>query len=91
MGNLRGWGGPLPSSWHTNQLELQHKILDRMRAFGMTPVLPGFAGHVPEGLIRVYPKANVSRLSDWGRFNSTFCCTYLLDPSDPLFQVGVTF
>ena len=88
MGNLRGWGGPLPSSWHKNQLQLQHKILDQMRAFGMTPVLPGFAGHVPEGLTRVFPKANVSRLGDWGHFNSTYCCTYLLDPTDRLFKVS---
>lgn len=58
-----------------------------MRAFGITPVLPGFAGHIPEGLTRVFPKANVSRLGDWGHFNSTYCCTYLLDPTDPLFKV----
>ena len=88
MGNIRGWGGPLSSSWHSNQLALQHKILDRMREFGMTPVLPAFAGHVPNGLLRVYPNANVSRLGDWGHFNSTYCCTYLLDPSDSLFQVS---
>jgi len=47
MGNIHGWGGPLPQSWIDNQLALQHKILDRMRALGMIPVLPGFAGHVP--------------------------------------------
>lgn len=91
MGNIRGWGGPLSSSWHSNQLALQHKILDRMREFGMTPVLPAFAGHVPNGLLRVYPNANVSRLGDWGNFNSTYCCTYLLDPSDSLFQVSKSF
>lgn len=88
MGNIRGWGGPLSSSWHSNQLALQHKILDRMREFGMTPVLPAFAGHVPNGLLRVYPNASVSQLGDWGHFNSTYCCTYLLDPSDSLFQVS---
>ena len=87
MGNIRGWGGPLSSSWHANQLALQHQILERMRAFGMTPVLPAFAGHVPDGLLRVYPKADVTRLGDWGKFNSTYCCTLLLDPADPLFKV----
>lgn len=87
MGNIRGWGGPLSSSWHANQSALQHQILERMRAFGMTPVLPAFAGHVPDGLLRVYPKAEVTRLGDWGKFNSTYCCTLLLDPADPLFKV----
>ena len=52
MGNIRGWGGPLPDSWYTGQLALQHKILARMRALGMIPVLPAFAGHVPDGIQR---------------------------------------
>lgn len=47
MGNIQGWGGPLPQMWITNQLLLQHRILQRMRGFGMVPVLPAFAGHVP--------------------------------------------
>jgi alpha-N-acetylglucosaminidase len=52
MGNLRGWGGPLSDNWHDGTLELQHKILERMRNFGMIPVLPGFAGHVPRAMER---------------------------------------
>ncbi|CAC5398842.1 NAGLU [Mytilus coruscus] len=107
MGNMRGWGGPVTQTWLNDQLILQHKILDRMRALGMIPVLPGFAGHVPEALSRIHPKANisqlgdwarlhpkanVSRLRDWGRFNETYCCTYLLDFGDPLFkEIGVSF
>lgn len=91
MGNMHGWGGPLPSTWYKMQLALQHKILTSMRNFGMSPVLPGFAGHVPKGLTRIYPKANVSKLGDWGNFNATYCCTYLLDPSDPLFKVSVSY
>lgn len=47
MGNIQGWGGPLPQSWITSQLQLQHKIVQRMRDFGMLTVLPAFAGHVP--------------------------------------------
>ncbi|XP_076077130.1 alpha-N-acetylglucosaminidase-like isoform X7 [Mytilus galloprovincialis] len=54
MGNMRGWGGPITQTWLNDQLILQHKILDRMRAFGMIPVLPGFAGHVPEALSSTY-------------------------------------
>ena len=88
MGNMRGWGGPLPyPSWYTTQLALQHKILARMRAFGMKPVLPGFAGHIPYAVKALFPKANIVRLGDWGSFNSSYCCTYFLDPTDPLFQV----
>ena len=89
MGNIRGWGGPLPPSWYKIQLDLQHKILIAMRNLGMTPVLPGFAGPVPKGLRRVYPQAKVSRVSRWNRFNKTYCCTDFLDPTDPLFKVLV--
>ncbi|PNJ07126.1 NAGLU isoform 2, partial [Pongo abelii] len=54
MGNLHSWDGPLPPSWHIKQLYLQHRVLDRMRSFGMTPVLPAFAGHVPEAVTSGY-------------------------------------
>ena len=44
MGNMRGWGGPLDDDWIVAQRDLQKNIVERMREFGMTPVLPGFAG-----------------------------------------------
>ena len=52
MGNMHGWGGPLPQNWHNQQVALQHQILKRMRELGITPVLPAFAGHVPENFTR---------------------------------------
>ena len=42
MGNISGIDGPLNADWHKDQLALQHKILDRMRALGMKPICPGF-------------------------------------------------
>ncbi|XP_059236883.1 alpha-N-acetylglucosaminidase [Mustela nigripes] len=87
MGNLHSWGGPLPRSWHLKQLYLQHRILDRMRSFGMIPVLPAFAGHVPKALTRVFPQINVTQLGSWGHFNCSYSCSFLLAPEDPLFPV----
>jgi alpha-N-acetylglucosaminidase len=52
MGNIRGWAGPLSEAWHNNSLILQKQILNRMRALGIIPVLPAFAGHVPRALKR---------------------------------------
>ena len=87
MGNLDGWGGPLPLTWHEKTLALQQKILARMRAFGMTPVLPGFAGHVPKALVqRVFPEAKYTNNSIWVGFGEQYS-TVLLDPLDPLFKV----
>ncbi|XP_061565286.1 alpha-N-acetylglucosaminidase-like [Cololabis saira] len=92
MGNMNRFGGPLPQSWHVNQLALQMKILSRMRAFGMIPVLPAFSGNVPPGILRLFPGANVTRLGPWSHFNCSFSCSYVLDPRDPLFlRIGSLF
>ena len=37
------------------QETLQHRILERERSLGMTPVLPAFAGGVPEAMRTVHP------------------------------------
>lgn len=52
MGNIRGWGGSLSRQWHQRSVELQKKILERMRSLGIIPVLPAFAGHVPRAIKR---------------------------------------
>ena len=41
--------------------ELQRRILERMRSFGMTPVLPAFAGFVPPALAQKRPGLNIVR------------------------------
>lgn len=64
MGNLHGWGGPLPQSWLDQQLILQKKILSRMYELGMTPVLPAFSGNVPAALKHVFPSAKITRLGN---------------------------
>uniref|UniRef100_A0A8C4W4U3 Alpha-N-acetylglucosaminidase n=1 Tax=Gopherus evgoodei TaxID=1825980 RepID=A0A8C4W4U3_9SAUR len=87
MGNLHAWAGPLPLSWNLKQLYLQYRILERMRSLGMIPVLPAFAGHVPRGVLRAFPRINVTRLGSWSNFDCTYSCAYLLDPGDPMFQV----
>ncbi|XP_022738766.1 alpha-N-acetylglucosaminidase-like [Durio zibethinus] len=94
MGNLHGWGGPLPQSWFNEQLNLQKKILARMYELGMTPVLPAFSGNVPAALKNIFPSAKITRLGNWFsvKSNVKWCCTYLLDATDPLFiEIGRTF
>ncbi|XP_064993348.1 alpha-N-acetylglucosaminidase [Musa acuminata AAA Group] len=94
MGNLHGWGGPLPQSWLDDQLVLQKKILARMYSFGMTPVLPAFSGNVPSVLKSKFPSAKITHLGNWFTVHSDprWCCTYLLDATDPLFiEIGKAF
>ena len=85
MGNLDGWGGPLPQHWMDSHKALQKQILERERAFGMTPVLSAFTGHVPPSFKDKFPQAKLKK-TNWGQ---GFGDVYLLDPSDPMFeQIG---
>ena len=85
MSNIDHWDGPLPKSWLDNQLELQKKIVRRERELNMKPILPAFAGHVPEILKSKYPKAKINDLGTWGGFSKEYY-SHFLDPLDPLFK-----
>src|SRR5687768_8365923 len=88
MGNLDGWGGPLPVSWMKSHFELQKKILKRERELGMKPVLPAFTGHVPAAFKNKFPKAKL-KATNW---TNGFADTYILDAEDPMFaEIGKTF
>jgi len=88
MGCIDGWGGPLPPSWIASHRELQRKILARERELGMTPVLQGFTGHVPEAMKEHFPQAKFRQLPRWCDFPGTT----FLDPMDPMFErVGKAF
>lgn len=81
MGNIEGYDTPLPKGWIAKKHTLQKRLLERMRALGMTPILPAFAGYVPKAFAEKYPHANIHRMEPWGGFRET----YWLDPLDPLF------
>ncbi|MEU4227051.1 alpha-N-acetylglucosaminidase TIM-barrel domain-containing protein [Nonomuraea sp. NPDC026600] len=77
MGCLDGFAGPLSASWIERHRELGARVLDRERAFGMTPILPAFTGHVPP---EIAASSRASR-RDWQGFE-----TWVLDPADPLYE-----
>lgn len=85
MSNIDKWQGPLPQSWLKGQLDMQKKIVKRERELGMTPILPGFSGHVPGALRAVYPNAKITKLQNWAGFRDEQAC-YFLDPQDSLFK-----
>ncbi len=89
MGNVDGLGGPLPKSWMEKHKLLQQRILNRERAFGMTPILQGFTGHVPESLKELYPDVTLHKTGNW---SAGFGGTHFLDPADDLFKrIGKLF
>lgn len=83
MGNLDSWLGPLPQEFIDHQFALQKRILERERSFGMTPVLPAFAGHIPKAIKEQHPEANITNMGSYtvGEGYEAF----FLDPMDPLF------
>lgn len=88
MGNLDGWGGPLPQQFMKDQEDLQKKILARERSLGMKPVLPAFTGHVPPAFKKKFPDAKVKK-TNW---DAGFDDVYILEPEDPLFsKIGKEF
>ena len=80
MGNLDGWGGPLPHSFMEYHEKLQKQILHAERSLGMTPVLPAFTGHVPPAFEDKFPEAKV-RKTTWVNFPEVS----ILDPEEELF------
>lgn len=86
MTNLDHFQGPLPDSYLKHQEELQRLIVARERSLNMKPVLPAFAGHVPEALMKVHPESKINKMSSWGGFRDDYR-SFFLDPLDPLFPV----
>lgn len=77
MGNITGWDGPFPASFLPKQIRLNHLILRRLRELGMHPIIPAFAGFVPEGIKRLYPGEKLRQVGDAG--------TNILEPGSDLF------
>ena len=81
MGNFEGYRAPLPAAWIDKKRDLQRQILARMRALGMSPILPAFGGYVPKAFALKNPRARIYKMRTGAGFHET----YWLDPGDPLF------
>ncbi len=79
MGNMTGLDGAPSQEWHQAQIELQHKIIEKMKSLDMKPVYQGFAGFVPKAMKTHYPEINLTT-TKWGSFEN-----YMLSPLDSLF------
>jgi alpha-N-acetylglucosaminidase len=82
MGNIEGEMGPVPPSLIQKRLELEQKIVARMRQLGIAPVLQGFYGVVPTSLKSKYAGHVIYATGKWFGYPRPD----LLDPTDPLFD-----
>ena len=81
MGNIQGWGGPMPQSQIDSRRVLVQKMIARMQALGIEPVMPGFYGMVPSTL-KNKTKARIITQGNWGAFTRPD----ILDPTDTGFK-----
>lgn len=84
MGNITGFGAPIPDSYIEYQVTLTHQIINRMRGLGMEPVIPSFAGFVPQSFSDLFPEETVHELK-WGGFGRENH-GWMLDPRSDLFR-----
>lgn len=82
MGNLEGWGGPLTPPMINDRVALEKRILSRMQALGIDPVLEGFYGMVPASLAKKFPDRQIVHQGKWGGFERP----EILLSSDPFFS-----
>jgi alpha-N-acetylglucosaminidase len=81
MGNINNFDGPLPQEWIDLRSALQKKILGRMRELGITPIVPGFSGFVPQGFKRVHPE--VATFTEfWESTKPRQSKTFIVDPGE---------
>jgi alpha-N-acetylglucosaminidase len=80
MGNLEGFGGPMTTHMIEARSDIQRRMIERMRALGIEPVLPGFYGMVPASLGQKL-RAHIVDQGKWAGFHRPG----ILDPTDPEF------
>lgn len=91
MGNINKYSGPIPEEYFSESLNLQKRILKRMKDLEITPIAPAFAGFVPEGFTTQYPDATVRSLKGYGEFEKE-TASHILDPLSPYFsEIGEDF
>ncbi|MET9800720.1 alpha-N-acetylglucosaminidase [Streptomyces sp. NPDC006368] len=63
--NMSGYGGPPSPELIARRAALGRRIADRMRELGISPVLPGYFGTVPEGFAARNPGARTVPQGVW--------------------------
>ena len=88
MMNISDYYGEYPEKWWVDRVLLSNKITERLNAFGIGVMLPGYSGMVPDDFKSHYPDANIKLQGDWGGFTRPGYLLY----SDKLFdKVADTF
>jgi alpha-N-acetylglucosaminidase len=81
MGNLCCFDEPISRELLDKRMQSARQIIARLRELGITPVLPGYFGIVPDDFSARHPGVHVVAQGMWNGFKRPGW----LDPRDPLF------
>ncbi|KFH63695.1 hypothetical protein MVEG_10388 [Podila verticillata NRRL 6337] len=90
MGNTQGsWGyendTQFKNDWIDSQWELQQLIIERMKIFNITAILPSFNGFVPRQLPQKFPNSTFEVSSVWAGMPEQYTKVNFIPSTDPLF------
>ena len=68
MMNLSAFQSEYPDSWFEEQREISRKFNAKLKAFGMSALMPGYCGAVPDDFNLKYPNAKILAQGLWGGF-----------------------
>ncbi|WP_201307724.1 alpha-N-acetylglucosaminidase [Companilactobacillus farciminis] len=68
MGNISGVGGPVSLEWINNRTKLAYQNHRFMKALGMTPIIRGYGGLLPESIRNKEYGSNAIKQGQWCSF-----------------------
>lgn len=68
MMNMEDFKGWYPSWWWDERLALANRFNDRLAAFGIGTMLPGYSGMVPSDFATHFPNVKLKKQGDWCGF-----------------------
>ena len=68
MMNLSAFQSEYPDFWFEEQREISRKFNAKLKAFGMSALMPGYCGAVPDDFNMKYPNAKILAQGLWGGF-----------------------
>ena len=82
MMNLSSFESNYFDAWFDRQKEISSRLNNKLKKFGISTVLPGYCGVVPNNFLQKHPNATLLPQGKWMGFERP----PLLLPSDPLFE-----
>lgn len=68
MMNLSAFQSEYPDYWFEEQQEISRKFNAKLKAFGMSALMPGYCGAVPDDFKKKHPEARILDQGLWGGF-----------------------